>query len=277
MTEEVKQTPPTNKGKKRSNANKIGFLVSNKKTKVGNVEVVAYWSLSKRDCVVVKRITQMQVVSEKGLRNQSKEPRSELGIIHETTAPYTPQQNGVAERKNRALKEMVNSHVIILRLIKKDMEKRHYRGIKIKRENKGIVITQSHYIEKILKKFNREDSIGCLMYAMPSTRPDIAYAVGRLSSGWVFLLGGGAISWLLRANMHHTSLWNLIVALPAARGLHDGRAYSQYTRKSIDTRSESQCGKVSLTEMEHKFHLPRVQDRKGLPMNKVLPLQKLGR
>ncbi|GKA64729.1 zinc finger, CCHC-type containing protein [Tanacetum coccineum] len=32
-----------------------------------------------------------------------------IGIIHETTAPYTPQQNGVAERKNRALKEMVNS------------------------------------------------------------------------------------------------------------------------------------------------------------------------
>ncbi|GKE00755.1 zinc finger, CCHC-type containing protein [Tanacetum coccineum] len=30
------------------------------------------------------------------------------GIIHETTAPYTPQQNGVPERKNRALKEMVN-------------------------------------------------------------------------------------------------------------------------------------------------------------------------
>nr|GFA02775.1 zinc finger, CCHC-type [Tanacetum cinerariifolium] len=32
-----------------------------------------------------------------------------IGIIHETTSPYTPQQNGVAERKNRALKEMVNS------------------------------------------------------------------------------------------------------------------------------------------------------------------------
>nr|GEX23524.1 zinc finger, CCHC-type [Tanacetum cinerariifolium] len=30
-------------------------------------------------------------------------------------------------------------------------------GIKIKHENRGIVITQSHYIEKILKKFNRED------------------------------------------------------------------------------------------------------------------------
>nr|GEV86020.1 zinc finger, CCHC-type [Tanacetum cinerariifolium] len=32
-----------------------------------------------------------------------------LGVIHETTAPYIPQQNGMAERKNRALKEMVNS------------------------------------------------------------------------------------------------------------------------------------------------------------------------
>ncbi|GKD19705.1 hypothetical protein Tco_1208863, partial [Tanacetum coccineum] len=83
-------------------------------------------------------------------------------------------------------------------------------GIKIKRENKGNVITQSYYIEKILKKFNRKDcspvstpmdpveklklntgkpmdqleylrAIGCLMFAMTSTRPDIAYAVGRLS------------------------------------------------------------------------------------------------
>nr|GEW46058.1 zinc finger, CCHC-type [Tanacetum cinerariifolium] len=121
-------------------------------------------------------------------------------------------------------------------------------GIKIKHENKRIVITQSHYIEKILKKFNLEycssmstlmdlveklmpntgkpmnqlehsRAIGCLMYVMTSTRLDIAYAVGRLSrftmlegysdaswinhvedssstSGWLFLLGGGAISWV---------------------------------------------------------------------------------
>nr|GEU45217.1 zinc finger, CCHC-type [Tanacetum cinerariifolium] len=177
-------------------------------------------------------------------------------------------------------------------------------GIKIKRENKGIVITQSHYNGKIPKKFNREDcfpvstpmdpveklklntckpvdqleysrAIGCLMYAMTSTRPDIAYVVGRLSrftsnpsrhhwkaitrefkylrgtmnyglsfigypsmleaysdaswinhvedssstSGWVFLLGGGAISWAFKKQTCITgsSIEYEFVALAAAQ------------------------------------------------------------
>ena len=34
------------------------------------------------------------------------------GIRHEFTAPYSPQQNGIAERKNRTLKEMVNAMLI---------------------------------------------------------------------------------------------------------------------------------------------------------------------
>ncbi|CAM8956478.1 unnamed protein product [Rhodiola kirilowii] len=83
-------------------------------------------------------------------------------------------------------------------------------GIRIKRENKGLALTQSHYVEKVLKKFNcinyslvstpmdpsvkllpntgeaisqleYSQVIGCLMYAMTSTRPDIAYVVGKLS------------------------------------------------------------------------------------------------
>ncbi|GJV66002.1 zinc finger, CCHC-type containing protein [Tanacetum coccineum] len=124
-------------------------------------------------------------------------------------------------------------------------------GIRIKHESNGITISQSYYIEKVLKKFNYFDCtpvstpmdkseklmpnndqdvsqleysrmIGCLMYAMTCTRPDIAFTMGKLSrytsnhgtqarnsvgteisnikdnssiSGWVFLLGGGAIYW----------------------------------------------------------------------------------
>ncbi|GKC09820.1 zinc finger, CCHC-type containing protein, partial [Tanacetum coccineum] len=89
-------------------------------------------------------------------------------------------------------------------------------GIRIKHESNGIAISQSHYIEKVLKKFNYFDCIlvstpmdtseklmpnngqagsqleysrviGCLMYAMTCTRSDIAFAV--------FLLVGGANSW----------------------------------------------------------------------------------
>ncbi|GJY63767.1 zinc finger, CCHC-type containing protein [Tanacetum coccineum] len=176
-------------------------------------------------------------------------------------------------------------------------------GIRIKRENKGLTITQSHYIEKILKKFNCEGcgpvstpmeagiklmphvgkpvnqleysrAIGCLMYAMTSTRPDIAYAVGKLSrftsnpsnhhweaitrvfrylkktmnyglsyvgfpsviegysdaswitnsedhtstTGWVFLLGGGAISWASKKQtcITDSTMESEFVALAAA-------------------------------------------------------------
>lgn len=34
------------------------------------------------------------------------------GIIHEFTAPYSPEQNGIAERKNRTLKDMMNAMLL---------------------------------------------------------------------------------------------------------------------------------------------------------------------
>ncbi|XP_025981715.1 uncharacterized protein [Glycine max] len=176
-------------------------------------------------------------------------------------------------------------------------------GIKIKRGNNGISISQSHYIEKIFEKFNFKDcspvstpidpnlkllpnkgvavsqleysrAIGSLMYAMISTRPDIAYGVAKLSrftsnpsshhwqamnrvfkylkgtidygltytefpsvikgysyaswitnmedysstSGWVFLLGGGAISWASKKQtcITNSTMESEFVALAAA-------------------------------------------------------------
>ena len=37
---------------------------------------------------------------------------AQQGIRHEVTPPYSPQSNGVAKRKNRTLKEMMNAMLI---------------------------------------------------------------------------------------------------------------------------------------------------------------------
>ncbi|GJX40681.1 integrase, catalytic region, zinc finger, CCHC-type containing protein [Tanacetum coccineum] len=108
------------------------------------------------------------------------------------------------------------------------------------RPNKGTPVSQLEYSR----------AIGCLMYAMIRTRPDIAFAIGKLSrytsnpsalhwqalegysdaswinnmedhsstSGWVFLLGGGAISWASKKQTCITSstMESEFVALAAA-------------------------------------------------------------
>ena len=46
------------------------------------------------------------------LSSQFQEFMTHQGIIHQTTCPYTPQQNGVAERKNRHL--FVTARTVLL-------------------------------------------------------------------------------------------------------------------------------------------------------------------
>nr|GEX44320.1 zinc finger, CCHC-type [Tanacetum cinerariifolium] len=90
------------------------------------------------------------------------------------------------------------------------------RGIKITRTQNGLVLSQAHYVEKILNTHNMGDSGLARTLIDTSTRPDLAYVVRRLSmytsnlsdahwkamtmdsrltSGYVFTLGGDAISW----------------------------------------------------------------------------------
>ena len=94
-------------------------------------------------------------------------------------------------------------------------------GIKIKRTSDGLVLSQSHYVDNILGKFDKDKFgiartpvdvtlhfsknkgesvaqveysrvIGSLMYLMSCTRPDIAYAVNKLSR---YMSNPGAMHW----------------------------------------------------------------------------------
>ena len=40
----------------------------------------------------------------------------ENGLIHQRSAPYTPQQNGLVERKNRTLVDMLNAMIVSAKL-----------------------------------------------------------------------------------------------------------------------------------------------------------------
>ncbi|GKA32527.1 zinc finger, CCHC-type containing protein [Tanacetum coccineum] len=112
-------------------------------------------------------------------------------------------------------------------------------GIRIKHESNGIAISQSYYIEKAVSQLEYSRMIGCLMYVMTCTWPDIAFAVGKLSrltytgyplvlegytdaswisntkdnlstTGWVFLLSGA----LVAAGKEAEWLRNLILEIP---------------------------------------------------------------
>nr|GEX28191.1 hypothetical protein [Tanacetum cinerariifolium] len=113
-----------------------------------------------------------------------------VGIIHETTAPVL--HNKMVDMTKEflslkfSMKDMGEADVILVRTPMDTCEKMML--------NNGQVVSQLDYSRVI----------GCLMYSMTYTRLDIAFDVGKLSSntednsstsGWVFILGGDAISW----------------------------------------------------------------------------------
>ncbi|GJV88818.1 zinc finger, CCHC-type containing protein [Tanacetum coccineum] len=70
-------------------------------------------------------------------------------------------------------------------------------GIGIKYESNGITISQSYYIEKVLKKFNYFDCtpVSTPMDTSKKLMPNNGQPVSQLEYSRVFLLSGGAISW----------------------------------------------------------------------------------
>ncbi|GJU45876.1 retrotransposon protein, putative, ty1-copia subclass [Tanacetum coccineum] len=193
--------------------------------------------------------------------NMSQEFKDYLGkngIVQHLTSPYTPQQNGVSERRNRTLLDMIwfptkkvdrtpygnmdgktSSNAKVVRskwLFKKktdmDSEVHTYKAIRIliaialkpmglttrkhediymeqpegyvnpkypnrdlgeaayilgikiyrDRSKRLIGLSQSAYIDKILKKFNMHNSKkGSIMYVVRCTRPDVAFAQNLVS------------------------------------------------------------------------------------------------
>ena len=199
-------------------------------------------------------------------------------------------------------------------------------GIKVKRNSGGYVLSQTHYIEKVLEKFSHlkikeantpfdpsiklvknvgrtvaqleySSAIGSLMYATQCTRPDIAFAVSKLSrftsnpniehwkaiervlgylkrtkdyglqyskfpailegytdaswissfgdnkstTGWVFTLGGGAVSWKSKKQtcITHSTMESEFVALAdagkEAEWLRDFLLEIPLTSKSVNS------------------------------------------
>ncbi|GJW00507.1 hypothetical protein Tco_1555758 [Tanacetum coccineum] len=116
-------------------------------------------------------------------------------------------------------------------------------GIRIKRENNGLTITQSHYIGKKIKKFNYE---GCGPVSTPMEAGAISWASKKktcitnstMESEFVALAAAGKGAEWLRNLISEIPLWPKPISLiymhyDSAATL--AKAYTEFTMESLDT------------------------------------------
>ncbi|KAK1615577.1 hypothetical protein QYE76_021094, partial [Lolium multiflorum] len=87
----------------------------------------------------------------------------EEGIQHQYSSPYTPQQNGVSERKNRTLIEAARTMMMEYKS-KFEMsmmgELKYFLGFEIKQMQQGTFINQAKYLQDMLKRFDMKGANG---------------------------------------------------------------------------------------------------------------------
>ncbi|KAJ9551163.1 hypothetical protein OSB04_015208 [Centaurea solstitialis] len=140
-------------------------------------------------------------------------------------------------------------------------------GIKVKRSESQISLSQTHYIEKILTKFQHlnikefnspfdssvkleknsgrvvaqleyASAIGCMMYAMYCTRPDIAFAVSKLSQ---FTCNPGSDHWkaIGRVLRYLKRTSDLELTYNTHPGILEGYSDASWIDNSSDSKSTS--------------------------------------
>ncbi|XP_075494778.1 secreted RxLR effector protein 161-like [Primulina tabacum] len=134
-------------------------------------------------------------------------------------------------------------------------------GIKINRTSEGLVLSQSHYVDKILEKFNKDDSA---LARTPidisrnlSKNRDIAYAVSKLSR---FTSNPGVEHWkaiirLLRYlrytrdhGLHYTRYPAVIEGYSDANWISDMRCSNcvKYSKQTVIARSTMESEFIAL-------------------------------
>ncbi|GJT41383.1 retrovirus-related pol polyprotein from transposon TNT 1-94 [Tanacetum coccineum] len=103
-----------------------------------------------------------------------------------------PGQEGSNDKIIRSTKDMLKSKFDMKDMGLADV----ILGIKIIRTHNGLVLSQAHYVDKILNTHNTGDSGQARTPIDTSTRPDLAYAVSRLSRPSAVIEGYSDANWI---------------------------------------------------------------------------------